>query len=169
MIEGRYGTVGEDNRRRPFSRPFSSIGVGVMLSSMIKTQPELSLADVSFTVVSLSLWPDFPLPWFDGARFFSPSKSALRRFFGASEPPVFIPKRLATEDVAEFDAVLPDMLPIRKRGTRVCNFCSRLRTLARISDTICTPRLREVVVVVVVIGTGTVVLVLATRGSLTYR
>ena len=31
------------------------------------------------------------------------------------------------------------MLPMRRRGTRVCIFCSRFLTLARISDTICTP------------------------------
>jgi hypothetical protein len=30
-------------------------------------------------------------------------------------------------------------VPLRSRGTLVCNFCSRLRTLARISLTICTP------------------------------
>jgi hypothetical protein len=38
------------------------------------------------------------------------------------------------------------MLPIRSRGTRVWIFCSRFFTFARISDTICTPRLLEVVV-----------------------
>lgn len=34
---------------------------------------------------------------------------------------------------------LPVMLPILILGTRVCIFCSRLRTFARISETICTP------------------------------
>ena len=38
------------------------------------------------------------------------------------------------------------VLPIRSRGTRVWIFCSRFFTFARISDTICTPRLLEVVV-----------------------
>ena len=36
------------------------------------------------------------------------------------------------------------MLPIRSRGTRVWIFCSKFLTFARISDTICTPRLLEV-------------------------
>lgn len=34
---------------------------------------------------------------------------------------------------------LPLTLPIRRRGTRVWIFCSKFLTLARISDTICTP------------------------------
>lgn len=38
------------------------------------------------------------------------------------------------------------VLPIRSRGTRVWIFCSKFLTFARISDTICTPRLLEVVV-----------------------
>ena len=38
------------------------------------------------------------------------------------------------------------VLPIRSRGTRVWIFCSRFLTFARISDTIWTPRLLEVVV-----------------------
>lgn len=40
----------------------------------------------------------------------------------------------AAEDVCRLA-----MLAIRSRGTRVCIFCSKLRTLARISETICTP------------------------------
>jgi hypothetical protein len=38
----------------------------------------------------------------------------------------------------------PVMLPIRSRGTRVWIFCSRFRTRARISETICTPLFFEV-------------------------
>jgi hypothetical protein len=41
------------------------------------------------------------------------------------------------------------VLPIRSRGTRVWIFCSKFLTFARISDTICTPRLLDVVVVAV--------------------
>ena len=46
MEEGRYGdTEGDDKRRRPFSR----VGVGVIASSIIKTQPDVSFAScVSF-------------------------------------------------------------------------------------------------------------------------
>ncbi len=40
------------------------------------------------------------------------------------------------------------LLPMRRRGTRVCIFCSRVLTLARISVTICTPLLLEAVLVV---------------------
>jgi hypothetical protein len=39
----------------------------------------------------------------------------------------------------------PVMLPMRNRGTRVWIFCSRFRTRARISETICTPLFFEVV------------------------
>ena len=44
-----------------------------------------------------------------------------------------------------------DMLPSRRRGTRVCSFCSRFRTRARISDTICTPLLLEVAATIVAV------------------
>ena len=52
----------------------------------------------------------------------------------------------------DVDTVVPGglgrlVLPIRSRGTRVWIFCSRFLTFARISDTICTPRLRDVAVV----------------------
>jgi len=39
-------------------------------------------------------------------------------------------------------------VPLRSRGTLECNFCSRLRTLARISLTICTPFDLEALVLV---------------------
>jgi hypothetical protein len=39
----------------------------------------------------------------------------------------------------ETELGLPVILGILRRGTRVCIFCSKLRTLARISDTIWTP------------------------------
>lgn len=45
---------------------------------------------------------------------------------------------MGVEGVAE-DVWRPTILVIRSRGTRVCIFCSKLRTLARISDTIWTP------------------------------
>ena len=44
---------------------------------------------------------------------------------------------------------LPFILPIRIRGTRVCIFCSKILTRARISVTICTPLLLEAVADVV--------------------
>lgn len=42
-------------------------------------------------------------------------------------------------------------LPIRKRGTRVWIFCSNTLTRARISETICTPRLLAAVLVTVLV------------------
>lgn len=48
----------------------------------------------------------------------------------------------ATADSAKtFVPCLPALLPIRRRGTRVWIFCSKFLTLARISETIWTPRL----------------------------
>lgn len=49
------------------------------------------------------------------------------------------------EGVVETGGLGRLVLPIRSRGTRVWIFCSRFLTFARISDTICTPRLLEVV------------------------
>ena len=43
------------------------------------------------------------------------------------------------------DILRPAVLPTRNRGTRECSRCSKFLTLARISDTICTPLLFDVV------------------------
>jgi hypothetical protein len=51
---------------------------------------------------------------------------------------------------AAFGLGRPVILPMRNRGTRVWIFCSKFFTRARISDTICTPLLLDVVPVLVV-------------------
>lgn len=93
---------------------------------MINTQPEVS----AFDSLGATL---------DGAFFFSASKSALLLFKVPFEPlsevAEFIPRKFVAA-LAEDSAFFPDILLIRILGTRVCNFCSRLRTRARISDTI---------------------------------
>jgi len=77
--------------------------------------------------------PDFCVV---GALFFSASKSALRRcklvrrFSG-----------VCALELAPLRALRAVMLARRILGTRVCNLCSKFFTLARISETICTPRL----------------------------
>lgn len=53
--------------------------------------------------------------------------------------------------VTELELERPVTLPIRNRGTRVCILCSKFFTRARISDTICTPLLLDVVLVVDVV------------------
>lgn len=102
---------------------------------MINTQPEVS----AFDSLGATL---------DGAFFFSASKSALRLFKVPfellSEVTEFIPSKFVAA-LVEDSAFFPDILLIRILGTRVCNFCSRLRTRARISDTICTPLLRPAI------------------------
>ena len=60
------------------------------------------------------------------------------------------------EDVVEVEAVVetadvlvpcrPALLPNRNRGTRVCIFCSRFLTRARISETIWTPLLLDAII-----------------------
>lgn len=71
-----------------------------------------------------------------GAFFLSASKSALRRcrlergFSG-----------VWALELAPLRALRAVMLASRILGTRVCNLCSKFFTLARISETICTPRL----------------------------
>ena len=56
--------------------------------------------------------------------------------FDAAEEAELIPVGVVKP---ETELGLPVILGILRRGTRVCIFCSKLRTLARISDTIWTP------------------------------
>ena len=117
ILNGEGEDVGLDNRRRAFSASF--FGDGVRFSSMISTHPQVSA-----------------LPVLGGGSFES-SALILFSFLGLSgvlKPPEADARRLST--AAEASAFLAVELTIRRRGTRVCNLCSKLRTLARISDTI---------------------------------
>ena len=133
MVEalGRNKVVDElDNLRLPFAF-FSLSFCGEGESSIIKTQPAASSLPLDFLSGSLSL---------------------LRRdstlFLWDSQLVLAVETLEVTEDeeligvavpMLEMTLWRPVRLAIRRRGTRVWIFCSRLRTLARISDTICTP------------------------------
>lgn len=126
MLNGEGDEVGELSRRRSLSLSLS--GEGLMLSSIMSTQPEVSPSRAAFR---------------------SYSKSALCLFnlvFSGvlnSDDPFGIPWLVAVAGaVSDF---FMEILPIRKRGTRVCSRCSRFLTRARISETICTPLLFEAV------------------------
>lgn len=129
------------------SRSFSFGGDGDGESSMMRTHPEESPLD-SFAFLSdpLSLLR---------------LESALRLLARLSQLVFAVEPLLdddddddtlafaARVDIARVLALgLPVMLPIRNLGTRVWIFCSRLRTRARISETICTPLFLDVVLVV---------------------
>jgi hypothetical protein len=124
------GAEGLDSRRVSFRRFASLSFCGDGESSMMRTHPEESPPSL-FVLLSLPL-------------------SLLRR-----ESILFLWESQLVFAVEEFEAVeeaelipvvgvvrpdpglgLPVMLPNLIRGTRVCIFCSKLRTLARISDTI---------------------------------
>lgn len=129
-IRPRYaeGAEGLEVRRFSFSLSFTGDGE----SSMISTHPEVSLA---------------------GVRLFSPSESMLcLRVFKVL---VLSGEGIRWSDDEELEAAGEDMpegpafgvwgalplsllvtLAMRNRGTRVCIFCSRTLTRARISDTI---------------------------------
>ena len=126
------GAGGLESRRFSFRRFASSsfCFCGDGESSMIRTQPDES-------PISLLAFCSLPL-------------SLLRResilFLWDSQLVFAVEELEATEEVEltpvvgvvkpESELGLPVMLAILKRGTRVCIFCSKLRTLARISDTI---------------------------------
>lgn len=133
MVEefGRNKVVDEFDSLRLSFTLFSLSFCGEGESSMIKTQPDVS-----------SLFPLF-------SNFLLDSLSLLRRdstlFLWDSQLVLAVDAFEATEDeeligvaVPVIEATLwrPVRLAIRRRGTRVWIFCSRLRTRARISDTI---------------------------------
>lgn len=126
--------VGLDNLRRFFSLSFD--GDGVICSSIIRTQPDVSAADF---VVSEVL--DFP-PGSDSILLLTLTLRVSGVLNSCDDVEVLIGR---AEGIAEAgalpDAFRPAVLPTRNRGTRECNRCSKFRTLARISETICTPLL----------------------------
>lgn len=117
--------------------PFLGFG-GDGESSMMRTHPaESRFLDFSLSG-SLSLLLRFG---FSALRRVDVRLSQLERTEGlvdAVDPLVMVDAARA------FAFGRPVMLPIRSRGTRVWIFCSRFRTRARISDTICTPLFFEV-------------------------
>jgi hypothetical protein len=121
---------GFDNLRVAFAL-FSLSLCGEGGSSMIKTQPAVSSLFASFLSEPLSLLRrDSPLFLWD-----SQLVLAVEAFEVTDDEElmgVIVP-------LVEMILCRPVRLAIRIRGTRVWIFCSRLRTLARISDTIWTP------------------------------
>lgn len=131
--------VGLDNLRRVFSLSFE--GDGVICSSMIKTQPEVSAADSFIGSDEL----DFP-PGSDSKLFLVLTLRVSGVLNSCDELEVLIGRALGNPaGIAETGALpegfRPAVLPTRNRGTRECNRCSKFLTRARISDTICTPLL----------------------------
>lgn len=112
-------------------------------SSMISTQPEESADSLAaFSVAPLTFLWDSALR--RAASGFSQLDLPTIDFANGLDP--------LTGVVSELEmGLLLAVLPIRSRGTRVWIFCSRLRTRARISDTICTPLFLDVVLVVEVV------------------
>jgi hypothetical protein len=98
-------------------------------SSIISTHPDESLAELGPFFLSLELSEE--------RLSILALLSLLFRDFTTSCMDLGVPMPLGR--AAE--------LPKRSLGTRVWIFCSRFFTRARISDTICTPLLRDVVVV----------------------
>jgi len=135
---GRKGMIprGLDALRRSPGFGFGGDGE----SSMIRTHPaesrflDLSLSD------SLSLLR-FGLSTF---RRVDVKLSQLARTEVLLDP---VDPLVMVDAASAFAFGRPVMLPMRSRGTRVWIFCSRFRTRARISETICTPLFFEVEVV----------------------
>lgn len=134
------GAEGLETRLRSFS--VSLIGDGE--SSIISTHPEVSAAGVRLAFVSISalrltgtgLFRSSPLARRDADRFVVTGVVAT----GEYGPP-------GVERIVDASKPFgrPFTLPIRNRGTRVWIFCSKILTRARISVTICTPLLFDVV------------------------
>lgn len=146
------GAGGLDVLLRSF--PTSLTGEGE--SSIMSTQPDVSATGVLFALVSSST-----LRRPGGSLMVRSSRAPLLRrevdriiFMAVEVVGEYMLAVLAgcadnacTAVAFAFD--LPFMLPIRIRGTRVCIFCSKIFTRARISVTICTPLLLEAVADVV--------------------
>jgi hypothetical protein len=130
-LDRNKGVVdGFDNLRLSFVL-FSLSLCGEGGSSMIKTQPAVSSLFANLLSDTLSLLRR------DSTLFLWDSQLVL----AVEAFDVMDDDELMGVFVPLFEETLcrPVRLAIRRRGTRVWIFCSRLRTLARISDTICTP------------------------------
>ena len=134
VVVGRkaVGAGGLEIRRFSFKRFASLSFCGDGESSMMRTHPDESpiLLFVSFWFSLLSSWESTLFLW-DSQLVFAVEE------FDAAEEAELIPVVGVVKPETELG--LPVILGILRRGTRVCIFCSKLRTLARISDTIWTP------------------------------
>lgn len=122
------GPGGLESRRFSFRRFASFCGDGE--SSMMRTHPDES-------PISLFVFLSLPLSLLqrESILFLWDSQLVFAvEEFEAAEEAELIPVVGVVKP--EPGLGLPVMLVILKRGTRVCIFCSKLRTLARISDTI---------------------------------
>ena len=126
------GAGGLEIRRFSFKRFVSLSFCGDGESSMMRTHPDESpiLLFVFFWLSLLSSRESTLFLW-DSQLVFAVEE------FDAAEDAELIPVVGVLKPETELG--LPVMLGILRRGTRVCIFCSKLRTLARISDTIWTP------------------------------
>ena len=126
------GAGGLEIRRFSFKRFVSLSFCGDGESSMMRTHP-----DESPTLLFASLWLSL-LSSRESTLFLCDSQLVFAvEEFDAAEEAELIPVVGVVNPETELG--LPVILGILKRGTRVCIFCSKLRTLARISDTIWTP------------------------------
>ena len=124
------GAGGLEIRRFSFKRFTSLSFCGEGESSMIRTHPDESPI-LLFVLFWLSLSSrDSTLFLWDSQLVFAVEE------LDAAEEAELIPVGVVKP---ETELGLPVILGILRRGTRVCIFCSKLRTLARISDTIWTP------------------------------
>ena len=125
------GAGGLEIRRFSLKRFASLSFCGEGESSMMRTHPDESptLLLVFFWLSLLSSRESTLFLW-DSQLVFAVDE------FDAAEEAELIPVGVVTPETG---VGLPVILGILRRGTRVCIFCSKLRTLARISDTIWTP------------------------------
>ena len=125
------GAGGLETRRFSFKRFVSLSFCGDGESSIMRTHPDESpIALFVFFWLSLSSRESTLFLW-DSQLVF-----AVEEFEAAEEAELIPVVGVANP---ETELGLPVILGILRRGTRVCIFCSKLRTLARISDTIWTP------------------------------
>lgn len=138
------GAVGLEVRRRSFSLSFTGDGE----SSMMSTQPDVSLAGVRLFSMSESMLcrrgRALPL-------FLSGDCLGRREEEGPDVTGEEMPEGPALGVDTEFELTLLVTLGMRSRGTRVPIFCSRTLTRALISETIWTPRLLVVVLLTVLV------------------
>lgn len=132
MVEALRNKVIDELDNLRLSFPFFSLSFcGEGESSIINTQPAASSLPLDFLSGSLSLLRrDSTLFLWDSQLVFAVETLDVtedEELIGVAVP------------MLEVTLWRPVRLAIRRRGTRVWIFCSRLRTLARISDTICTP------------------------------
>lgn len=128
------GAGGLETRRFSFKRFTSLSFCGDGESSMMRTHPDESPTPLPlFTLFSLSL----SLLRRESTLFLWDSKLVLAvDEFDAAEEAELIPVVGVVKPEPKPELGLAVILGNLKRGTLVCIFCSKLRTLARISDTI---------------------------------